>query len=230
MIKHSNIDAVKSTAISFLYLEIEKTSYSPIFVTHPIFENGFYHGIDNNGENKFFDLFNEDDLQYVQHCVEEKILNSTSIFDIYNIIRKSYRLTFLKFIVNYLSIDDMSSILSHAWVTSENPNKDVNVSVKTLSKLFRQSNKKILMNHEDYDVYQNFSETITVYRGVATNSNPNGLSWTLDKSIAEWFANRFDSNGYVQTITVNKSNILAYFNCRNEQEVIVDVLHLTNNR
>ena len=59
----------------------------------------------------------------------------------------------------------------------------------------------------------------TVYRGIGTESRENGISWTLDKEKATWFARRF-SEGYVIQGTVEKKDILAFFNDRKEKEVI----------
>jgi hypothetical protein len=47
------------------------------------------------------------------------------------------------------------------------------------------------------------------------------LSWTLDKNQAKWFANRFEKDGVVLEKRISKKNIVAYFNGRNEEEVIV---------
>ena len=52
------------------------------------------------------------------------------------------------------------------------------------------------------------NNTVTIYRGVKVN-NYRGLSWTIDKSVAEWFARRFGHDGdkcYVFTGTINKKS------------------------
>jgi len=57
-------------------------------------------------------------------------------------------------------------------------------------------------------------------------SNPEckyGFSWTIDKRIADWFANRYeDKESYVYECTVDKKDILCYLDIRNEKEVIID--------
>lgn len=71
---------------------------------------------------------------------------------------------------------------------------------------------------------------VTIYRGVKVN-NYRGLSWTVDKSVAEWFARRFGHNGdkcYVFTGTINKKDILALFSNRNEKEVVCDYRKIKN--
>ncbi len=68
-------------------------------------------------------------------------------------------------------------------------------------------------------------ESFTLYRGVAGKQHQRkvrSFSWTLDLPVACWFAMRFphfDAPG-VYKATVNRTEILAYDNGRNEREVI----------
>ena len=76
------------------------------------------------------------------------------------------------------------------------------------------------------ELYKNLPESIRVYRGVAVGRNPKGLSWTNNLEKARWFSNRFNNEnevGYIQTVVVNKKDILAYFNTRNEDELVCDI-------
>lgn len=172
-------------------------------------------------------LDNQDDLFYAQKQYEQNIVKQTDVHGVYMIIRKSYRLTFLKFIKEYLSIKDMSELLAHAWVSSENPNQDVNVPVNVVAKWFKQADKIVLMDKDEYAYYQSLPQTITAYRGVAIGRNPMGLSWTCNIDTAKWFANRFNTKtkkGYIQSIEIDKSYVLAYFNGRNEDELVLDII------
>lgn len=88
------------------------------------------------------------------------------------------------------------------------------------------------MDEQEYKVYKDFPECLTVYRGVAINRNPHGLSWTTDYSKAEWFAHRYDTGseeGYLLKADISRSNILAYFDSRGESEVVVNVFELNKN-
>lgn len=141
-----------------------------------------------------------------------------------SIIRESYQLGFLKNIVSALSQTDLSQLLSMIWVNIENPNQDINASVSEIVRWFKKADKQSLMNQEDYEVYCNLSECFSVYRGVAVGRNPNGLSWTRNLNRAEWFAHRFDrkeQQGYVRDATIFKRDVLAYFNTRGEEEIVV---------
>lgn len=230
--KKSNLNEIKAIAKSFLYVEITETQFYPVFVMHPIFESGIQ-SVKIDGQLKMVDITaSEDNLELVQSKICEQIDKANTVFSVYNIIRKSYRLTFIKYIKKYLSIDDMSVLLAHVWVTSENPNGDVNVSLETVVKWFKSCNKIILMDEQEHNVYNELPEDLIVYRGVAVNRNPHGLSWTIDYSKAEWFAHRFDTEdeeGYILKASISKSDVLAYFDSRGESEIVVDVFGLNEN-
>lgn len=58
---------------------------------------------------------------------------------------------------------------------------------------------------------------------------PDGLSWTENLSTAIWFASRFNTDkdkGYIQKAVIDKSRALAYFNTRDEDELVVDTTGL----
>lgn len=229
--KKSNLNEIKIVAKSFLYVEITQTEFYPMFVMHPIFESGVQN-VKIDGQFQMVDITeNEDNLRLVQEQICKLIDESDTIYEVYNIIRKSYRLTFIKYIKQYLSVADMSNLLAHAWVTSENPNGDVNVSLRTIVKWFKECDKSVLMDKQEYSVYKELPEKLVIYRGVAVNRNPYGLSWTIDYDKAEWFAHRFDTDekGYILKTTISKENVLAYFDSRGESEIVVNVFNLDEN-
>ena len=47
-----------------------------------------------------------------------------------------------------------------------------------------------------------------------------------DRDTAEWFAHRFGEEGTVYEAQISKEHILAFFNGRNESEVVVDPKYL----
>ena len=73
---------------------------------------------------------------------------------------------------------------------------------------------------------------INIYRGQTYDSTPlsDALSWTLDKSKARWFANRFNSCGTVFKGKVKLENVLAYIEDRDESEVLVEYKNILNLR
>jgi hypothetical protein len=82
------------------------------------------------------------------------------------------------------------------------------------------------MSEEDRIALAEMADRLTVYRGI-DRASYRGLSWTLDKSIAEFFAMRF--NGPSQRIvegTVSKSRVIAYLSDRGEQEIVALPQHV----
>lgn len=226
-VKKTNLKAIQDEAIAFLYLPIEQTELSPAIINHPIFETAISYQVKNGSGIKYVNYLEDSDaLEQARQGYKEKIRNTESVNQIFILIRKPYKLTFLKFTKNFLSKKDFSMLLADAWINSENPNNDVNVPIKTLISWYKFADKSVLMDSEDYKIYLSLPEKITVYRGVKPGGNEKGLSWTRNIKQAKWFANRFEKNGYVLSATIDKENVLAYFNTRGEEEIIVDTSKL----
>jgi hypothetical protein len=103
-------------------------------------------------------------------------------------------------------------------------------SLKTLQKLFSSSRnfKEDLMDEDEKIYFSALPEKVKIYRGMSleeSKSKEYKISWTLDKSVADIFVQR-NSLLYkpkvfiVENLEVNKSDLLCYFNGRNEHEVI----------
>jgi len=238
----TNLEAVKEVAKSFLYLPIEKVDseigYAMGILTHPFFESvhrpipkELKENYDINTGEHFIGIGNilEDRklLNYYIDLFEEKINDSKDVFDIVSLLRKQYRLAFIKYTLKLLSKEDFSNLLREAWIMSENPNGDVNVSLEMLIDWYKMADKRILMEEKDYQYYCELKKqpVITVYRGVSKGRNPMGLSWTDDYDKAIWFANRF-GKGFVQKAEISPKRILAYINSRDEKEIVIDTTGL----
>lgn len=221
MKKHTDFNEVKEVAKLLLHTEPKADERIPIIVHHPFFNCSFMP--DETGE--FVNILKQDSFSKAAAVVEDLIDRSKTIFNVYCLLQAPYKLTFIKFIKPHLSREDFSTLLADAWVSSENPNCDVNVKIPTLISWFKQADKLVLMSQEDYDKYMELPSTFRIYRGVALGRNPNGLSWTQDYKLASWFAHRFDYDGrtgYVQYAEASKQNVLAYFNSRGEDEIVID--------
>lgn len=68
------------------------------------------------------------------------------------------------------------------------------------------------------------NETITIYRGECSKSThyTGAISWSLDYETAYFFATRFNSFGNVYQAQVKYTDVLAYINTRQENEIIVE--------
>ena len=230
MKEETDLRAVKALAHAMLELDIEQTRLSPLVVKHPFTDNGISGVRKPDGSIAIADLLNKpDDLDLWRKQVRGVIDEADSAFQIYMMITKSYALGFLKFARNSLSEKDFADILVDAWIRTEAPNNDPNLSKKDLLSLFKATDPALLMDEDDYRRFTDLDDVVTVYRGVTSMNEKNvkALSWTLDRETAEWFAHRFGESGTVYEAQIQKKHIYAFFSGRNESEVIVDPRHLT---
>lgn len=226
--KKTDLDSIKSTARTFLYLDIKETEFGDIVVQHPFTNSGTV-CFQNKDGHEFVNLLEDDNaLIRWREAINDRIEECENAYQLYLLINKPYRIAFLKYTVDFMSRDDMSKILADIWISTESPNLDPNMSKSKLVTLFRKANPSELMNEDELEVFNEFEEMVTIYRGVTSYNanNIKALSWTLDYDKAEWFANRFGEDGTVYEAEIEKAHILAYFNRRNESEVIVDPKYL----
>ena len=220
--KKTDIEKLRSLAIDFLCLEPEIVEEIPVFIMHPFFESRFV--MNNRGET--FDIF-EDTNKFSALIEQYKTeLKSASLDKIFAIMMAKYHLAYLKYAKPHMSKNDFEKYLAFAWVHSENPNKDINVSISELIKWFRNSDKNNLMEADEQKYYDSLPETVEIYRGVAVGrAESEGLSWTCNYDTAKWFSERFDRDdekGYIIKAKIHKEDIFAYFNGRDEDEVLCD--------
>ena len=75
------------------------------------------------------------------------------------------------------------------------------------------------MTPKDYEFLLSLPQALHLYRGSEYKC---GMSWTLDRSKAEWFADRFNTDGKVFELVINKSSTYGYFSDRGESEIVVN--------
>ncbi len=235
----TNLSAIKEITISLAKATPVTSAGEGIlenFATHPFIDNILWH-------KRWFEMtkdlsaspdecsVNLEDLDLRKEEVYNKWLlefakmvnNCTKLFHIYMLWRKPYKMLFVSLFADALSESDFAEYLADAWVEEEYPNADVNVSKKEALALFKRADKKKLMTEDEYKAYKALPEKVTVYRGVNGKGSKDGISWTLDKEKAKWFANRWGNNGKIYQLTVSKDDILAFFDGRSEKEVIINI-------
>ena len=95
--------------------------------------------------------------------------------------------------------------------------------------LFEWADPSQMMNADDLAVFRTLPDPLTIYRGCDMAEYERdifGLSWSTDPAVAEFFAWRFnpdDTERVVVRTTIHPEQVLAYFNERNEREVITDI-------
>lgn len=132
---------------------------------------------------------------------------------------RPYRLEAFVSIREQLTDREYWELLSSIWVDSENIGKNLLLWKRMLGS--QRSGKEYFMDDEEKLALAALPEKVEVFRGYQPGKNYNGLSYTLSKERAEWFAKRFAKDGKVRTRVVKKSAVFAFLSVRGEQEVIL---------
>ena len=225
MSDRNDLLGLKRFAKTLLKLDIQKTEMSPLVVKHPFTDSGIVGIRQEDGHYAIGNLIDsEAEMKAWNKQTEELIDQAETPFHVFMMITKSYMLGFLKYAKPFLSSEDFTKMLADAWVRSESPNADPNLSKSKLVSLFKAADPEILMDAEERAQLQSLDDKVTIYRGVTSYNarNVKALSWTLDENVARWFASRFGEQGRVYQAQIAKDDILAIFTGRNESEVIVD--------
>ena len=229
MTTHTNLTEIKNLAKILLSFDINSTELAPLIVKHPFTDSGMVAYRTEDGGIAQADITS--DYAALAQWRKEKIRQineARTPHEISFMITKSYSLAFLKYAAPHLSNQELSEMLSNVWVRTESPNNDPNMSKNRLLSLFKKAEPQFLMDKDEYEAFQNLEDTVTVYRGVTSHNAKNirALSWTLSYDTADWFAHRFGEDGTVYEAQIDREHIYAYFNRRNEHEVIVDPKYL----
>lgn len=135
---------------------------------------------------------------------------------------KPYRLQALWDIHENLTPEQYWPLLADIWVGIENQWQYKSL----LPQLFRAKPKRyeFIMTLEERTILESYPEDLlTIYRGHQV-VNAQGWSWTFSPARAEWFAKRLAvgrPHGVTRG-TVKRNSIIAFFDNRNEDEVVVN--------
>lgn len=231
MSKATDLAGLKRFAKTLLQLEIQKTKMSPLVVKHPFTDSGIVGIQTPDGHLGIANLVgNSKDLKIWREQTAGYIDQAETPYHVFMLITKPYLLGFLEFAKPYLSTEDFTQMLADAWIRSESPNDDPNLSKTKLLAMFKAADPNILMDEEERSRLRSLENPVTVYRGVTSYNAKNikALSWTLDENVAQWFAQRYGEHGIVYQAQIRKDDIYAIFTGRNESEVIVDPAKLVN--
>jgi len=80
-----------------------------------------------------------------------------------------------------------------------------------------------VMEEEEHAALVALPDQIVVWRGTRHVKSARGMSWTVDRGKATWFARRFEIRRTKPLLVrgrVTKADVLAYFSGRNESEIV----------
>lgn len=218
----TQLDKIKDITKQYLHRPVEPVGL--LMVDHPVFASAFVgpkltlEQLQNRGslgDLDFYTVLNPDGLKKATANYEEIIDKTDSASQLAILIQGRYRLQWLGDIRPYLSGCDFASILNVAWVSG------VAKDIEEAFRWFESCKPDELMSESELAVFNNIPNEITLYRGVKKGLRDDGLSWTDDISIAEWFVTRHGDHGHVLKMIAKKEEILAYFDSRQEREYIV---------
>lgn len=161
---------------------------------------------------------------------EKQLQEAKTVFEVMSLLKKEYRLSFLNRVYDYITDDEFSINLVRAYVDTETPDEDLDMSKDKLLEMFRKTNIEQTMTTEDKDILQSLGNKIIVYRGVSDRKRDkvDYISWTYNYEQAEWFAKRYNEKSMVYKAEIDKQYIFALTNRRQETEIILDPNHLSN--
>lgn len=136
------------------------------------------------------------------------------------LIEKPFRILFFSELVKQNKIKRLSKkywkILSSLWTGSENIFQHKELWAELLKD---KTNSHYFMSKKDLEFYNSLENEFIAYRGYTYWEN--GYSYTIDKNIAVWFAERFGQNGLIKERLVKKEDVFAFTNSRKEKEIII---------
>ncbi len=222
----NNLILISKVAINLLEIPITRKNIGNFgIVYHP-----FFHSTAVPYKEEIIDIFNDKD-KFQNYVIElkEHIKKEKDVYRIMFLLNKPYRMYFLYLIQNYLDKQTFATLLKECYTETEFPNHDANVSVSEIKDMFIKADKNLLMDKDEIKIFNKLENELTIYRGFYSNKYYDALSWTLDIDKAHFFATRFSNDtGSIYQANIKKDNIYAYFDCRNEKEIIVDYTKLYN--
>lgn len=197
--------------------------YGEAFAKHPLFDS--FATVD--AETKKMVKIDESNFEMLKlqryGMMKEYLGRKDSLFGVFLMIRKPDRFNVLYIIKDLLEEKEFNDLLSATWIGTEFPYM---YGVRFLNGLFKRSKPELLMNKEELEYYNYIPDFITVYRGIQNlggkKKTVRGLSWTLNKQKAVWFANRFHGKGDLYKAMIKKKDIYCYFSGRKEDEIVLN--------
>lgn len=135
---------------------------------------------------------------------------------------RPYRLYGFTQIADELSDKEYWELLASIWIDSENIWQNVDEWIDLIN--CGRDEMEAFMDLGESAALASMPKTITVYRGAIEGVNEEGMSWTLSRQKAEWFANRFagvhEARPVVLEGRIAKFHVAAYFMGRGEGEIV----------
>lgn len=226
---YTDIGKVQTVAISLLNANLVFDEQFPFIVHHPFIQNHVAFIPEDwergaAGPIKICSMRDKEDVKEWRRYMTYVIRNCKTTSAIMTYMSKPYYFAFIKMARHYMDDFTFGDVLHTAWTSMEFPNNDIFLSTDEIALMMKMvGNRSYLMREENlnYMKYQ-IPDEVTVYRGVSTERDQSErLSWTLSEEVAMKFARGFSRDGgFIYKGTIRKEDIIAYFDDRDEKEVV----------
>lgn len=108
-----------------------------------------------------------------------------------------------------ITVEELRELLAQVWTDTEMPSDNL----YEIDLLFHEAG----FTTDDQEGFDVLPEEITIWRG----GPEGGISWTLEKERAQWFAARFNQNHPLWEVTLSKHAALGYLSGRGESEIVL---------
>lgn len=138
---------------------------------------------------------------------------------------RPYRLWAFGQIADLLSDHHYWQLLGKLWVDSENIYQSREEWLAALHS--ERPRRWAMMSKDERDWLRTLKARRTpllIYRGFCYSGAEHGLSWTVNRVRAEWFARRFANAGHRARVAVavcDIADVIACFSARGEEEIVV---------
>ncbi len=142
---------------------------------------------------------------------------------------RPWRVDALEMLADDLADHEYWPLVRDVWMDAEN----IPECAATWDELLRSERpmRELLTDEEDQEVLAALPDVVTLFQG-RTNIRDDGWSWTLDREVGEWFANRFamfeNAAPVLASVDIPKALIHGLLLGRGEREVLVDPLVIGN--
>jgi len=161
----------------------------------------------------------------------DKAIEQQNWDKVFMLIEKPFRLNWLEENIDLIKDDKQYyDFLKDAYMLTEFPMNGFSNYRDLLDLFYARENSKLMLDKDELELLNSLPNEVKIWRGVKVDDvlddDNIGLSFTLNKDKAIWFAERFSQAGVSQAIlieaVVKRDDILSIFLNRDEEEVIVN--------
>tara|TARA_R110000787_G_scaffold81051_2_gene175979 strand:+ start:894 stop:1637 length:744 start_codon:yes stop_codon:yes gene_type:complete len=161
----------------------------------------------------------------------DKAIEQQNWDKVFMLVEKPFRLNWLEENIDLIKDDKQYyNFLKDAYMMTEFPMNGFSNYRDLLDLFYARKNSKLMLDKDELELLNSLPNEVKIWRGVKVDDvlddDNIGLSFTLNKDKAIWFAERFAQAGVSQAIlieaVVKRDDILSIFLNRDEEEVIVN--------